>query len=192
MSINYVNWMAAAAIGYGFGQFFAGWNLCMMWQVPKAERRMRAEVLGELLQTAPNKRSERILDLCFYVVSNKEEKEVLVLPNEVLPEIYRHLEKRIRREGMLERESKYFKALTEIEFLRYRRSDGIWDSHHVTAEDTKFWDIPTVERPMGFEKEIERVQKRIEEYKNGKEDADKERVGEVLSDFSLRLRNGYP
>ncbi|KAJ8067511.1 hypothetical protein OCU04_004854 [Sclerotinia nivalis] len=86
---------------------------------------------------------------------------------------------------MLERESRCFEALIETEFLRHRRSDGIWDSHQITAEETKFWDIPTVERPMGFEKEIERVQKRIEEYKNGKEDADKERVGEVLGGASL-------
>ncbi|EDO02436.1 predicted protein [Sclerotinia sclerotiorum 1980 UF-70] len=43
--------------------FADGWDYAKKYQVPKAEARMRAIILCDLLQTPPSKRFERILDL---------------------------------------------------------------------------------------------------------------------------------
>ncbi|CAD6444749.1 daea444e-5cff-4357-96e5-4c0edaa53f1a [Sclerotinia trifoliorum] len=180
MAFYWIYVVEAAMILHAFMMFLYGIDYAKMYQLPKAEDQMRARILCDLLQTPPSKRFERILDLCFFLVSNENEKEMLHLPNEVLSEIYQHLEKRIRRERLLEEEPKRFMVLTEKEFKRYKSSESSWDSGS-TEEILKSWDIPTVERPMGLEKEIERVQKRIKDHKNSKEDTDKEGVGEMLS-----------
>ncbi|TGO07365.1 hypothetical protein BTUL_0287g00060 [Botrytis tulipae] len=125
---------------------------------------MRAKLLLDLLQIAPENRRERILDFCFFIVSdNKTE-----VPQEVLPEILEHLEKRIGGTETLQ-PSEWYRTLSWHEFRRYY--DALLKSNpcrqKITLEDQESWNIPTVERPMGFEKEIARVQKRIDEYKNG-------------------------
>lgn len=73
-----------------------GWQLGHIHACPHFERRMRAKVLNELLKTPPEDRSKRILDLCFFVVADNEDTQSL-LQDDVLPEVYEHLEKEMRR-----------------------------------------------------------------------------------------------
>ncbi|TGO44828.1 hypothetical protein BCON_0457g00050 [Botryotinia convoluta] len=147
--------------------FCFGWYLCRRYGCSgysRGENRMRAKLLLDLLQIAPENRLEIILDFCFFIISDKETE----VPQEVLPEILEHLEKRIGGTETMQ-PSEWFRTLTRYEFRRY--CDALLDSdprrRKITLEDQESWNIPTVERPMGFEKEIARVQKRIEEYKKG-------------------------
>ncbi|TGO44675.1 hypothetical protein BOTNAR_0768g00020 [Botryotinia narcissicola] len=108
-----------------FVALLSGWLICSEFSrggYRGGESRMRAKLLLQLLQMSPEGRSDRILDLFFFVLSDKT--------NEV----------------------------PEVSPSRRR---------NFPLEIKENWNIPTVERPMGFEKEISRVQKLIEEYKKG-------------------------
>lgn len=48
---------------------------------------MRAKLLGDLLQADPDRQSERVLDLSFYVVSDSWTIVPRILNEEVLPDI---------------------------------------------------------------------------------------------------------
>ncbi|KAM0123719.1 hypothetical protein ACHAPC_010830 [Botrytis cinerea] len=126
---------------------------------------MRAKLLLYVLQTAPENRLERILDFCFFVISDK----TIEVPEETLPEILEHLERRIGSTEMA-RQSEWFSTLSMHEFNRYcdvelKTNPDLGRLVPWEIEESR--NIPIVERPMGFEKEIARVQKRIEEYKKG-------------------------
>ncbi|QSZ36758.1 hypothetical protein DSL72_006641 [Monilinia vaccinii-corymbosi] len=151
---------------FGFG-YLAGSHDTECW--------MRAGLLAELLETDPEKRSERILDLCFYVISDEMNRGTL--NEKVLPEVLQHLEKRIRQPGMILRESEKFGSLTRFEDSTYFISSRKNPGRQPTEEDKRYWNIPTLEYPMGFEREIKTVEKCIEEYKKRKGDASKETEG---------------
>ncbi|KAF7951963.1 uncharacterized protein EAE97_001460 [Botrytis byssoidea] len=151
-----------------FVALLSGWMICSEFSrggYRGGESRMRAKLLLQLLQMSPEERSDRILDLFFFVLSDKTNN----VPEEVLPEILEHLERRIGGTETVQR-SEWFRTLTTNELDRY-----IYVQCRVTPsrrrnfplEIKENWNIPTAERPMGFEKEISRVQKLIEEYKKG-------------------------
>ncbi|TGO44825.1 hypothetical protein BCON_0457g00010 [Botryotinia convoluta] len=73
-----------------------GWRLGQIYGYSEYERQMRAKVLNELLKTPPEERSKRVLDLCFFVLADKKTTQSL-LQDDVLPEVYEHLEKEMRR-----------------------------------------------------------------------------------------------
>ena len=75
---------------------------------------MRAKLLLYVLQTAPENRLERILDFCFFVISGK----TIEVPEETLPEILEHLERRIGSTEMA-RQSEWFSTLSMHELSRY-------------------------------------------------------------------------
>ncbi|KAF5876921.1 uncharacterized protein Bfra_001279 [Botrytis fragariae] len=114
--------------------FLAGWAGAQEFGHAKQDRQMRARVLNEILEAPPEKRTERILELCFFVIADNESTRCQ-LENNVLPEVYEHLEKQMRRNEM----------------------DG-----------GRFWDVLGVGKWMGYEKQISRVQGRIEEFKERK------------------------
>ncbi|KAF7898135.1 hypothetical protein EAF00_004581 [Botryotinia globosa] len=138
-----------------FGALLSGWMIYSEFSrggYRGGESRMRAKLLLQLLQMSPEERSDRILDLFFFVLSDKTTE----VPEEVLPEILEHLQRRIGGTETVQR-SEWFRTLTTDELDRYS------DVQRIKGN----WNIPTVESPMGFEKEIARVQKCIEEYKKG-------------------------
>ncbi|KAF7933913.1 uncharacterized protein EAE98_003622 [Botrytis deweyae] len=145
-----------------------GWFICSEYGrdgYTGGESRMRAKLLLQLLQMSPEERSDRILDLFFFVLSEKTTE----VPEEVLPDILEHLERRISDTETVQR-SEWFRTLSTSEFNRYCNAQlRVTPSrrYNFALEIKENWNIPTVERPMGFEKEIARVQKRIEEYKRG-------------------------
>ncbi|KAF7890029.1 uncharacterized protein EAF02_002444 [Botrytis sinoallii] len=151
-----------------FGALLSGWLICSQYGrdgYTGGESRMRAKLLLQLLQMSPEERSDRILDLFFFVLSGKTTE----VPEEVLPEILEHLERRIGGTETVQR-SEWFRTLSTSELNRYCDAQlRVTPSRrrNFALEIKENWNIPTVERPMGFEKEIARVQKRIEEYKRG-------------------------
>ncbi|TGO36246.1 hypothetical protein BHYA_0131g00240 [Botrytis hyacinthi] len=158
-----------------FYEFFAyflalgcGWLICSEYGrggYTGGESRMRAKLLLQLLQMSPEERSDRILDLFFFLLSDKTTE----VPEEFLPEILEHLERRIGSTETVQR-SEWFRTLTTYELDRYCNVQlRVTPSRRCNfpLEIKENWNIPTVEHPMGFEKEIARVQKRIEEYKKG-------------------------
>ncbi|KAI9647847.1 hypothetical protein NHQ30_004235 [Ciborinia camelliae] len=158
------------------GAVFVGHLFTRGYLYPKIQRQMREILLLELLETAPERRSDRILDFCFYIIS--DDKAKMQLTEKGLQEVLEHLDKRIYQKEPVERENRAPFPWTWDEYLEYRRVLRMGPSQKFTEEDIKHWDIPTVERPMGFEKQLQRVQKRIEEYRKGKEDASNENGGE--------------
>ncbi|THV45531.1 hypothetical protein BGAL_0477g00010 [Botrytis galanthina] len=151
-----------------FVALLSGWLFCLEFGrggYKGGESRMPAKLLLQLLQMSPEERSDRILDLFFFVLSDKTTE----VPEEVLPVILEHLERRIGGKETVQR-SEWFRTLTTGEFERYIDVQlRVTPSRrrNFPLEIKENWNIPTVERPMGFEKEIARVQKRIEEYKKG-------------------------
>lgn len=69
--------------------------------------------------------------------------------------------------------------MTREELSRYKKANSYTD------EGEKYWDIPIIGHSMGFEKEIEKVQKRIEEWKREKEDVS-EKIEEETSIEDLK------
>ncbi|KAF7890028.1 uncharacterized protein EAF02_002443 [Botrytis sinoallii] len=120
---------------------FAGWECAQTFGRAKQDRQMRARVLNEILEAPPEKRTERILELCFFVIADNESTRSR-LENDVLPEVYEYLEMQMRRNEM----------------------DG-----------GRFRDVLCVEKWMGYEKQVLRVKKRIEEFKEKEREREKEK-----------------
>ncbi|KAG4033908.1 hypothetical protein MFRU_004g04040 [Monilinia fructicola] len=155
------------------------------WLIPQTEICMRARLLADLLDTDPEKRHEMILDLCFFVVKHKYYRERL--DKKFLPEIHQHLERRIREPGMIRRASRRFQSLTCIERARYTVASGhtFWDRerNRIDAEELRHWNIPTLERPMGLENELAKVERWIEEFREEMA-ASREIDGQICEDKS--------
>ncbi|KAF7898136.1 hypothetical protein EAF00_004582 [Botryotinia globosa] len=136
----FIDWfLPTAATVSMFVFFFAGWQYSQDFGHAKQYRQMRALVLNEILEAPPEKRSERTLELCFFVIADNVRTRS-ELENSVLPEVYEHLEMQMRRNEM----------------------DG-----------GRFLDVLCVKKWMGYEKQILRVQKRIEEFKEKKREREK-------------------
>ncbi|KAF7954147.1 hypothetical protein EAE96_005278 [Botrytis aclada] len=163
-----------------------GWLFCSMFGYnfyAKGESRMRAALLLQLLKKSPEERYDRILDLFFFVLSDKKAK----VPEEFLPEILEHLERRISATETVQR-SEWFLTMTTAECERYcdiQLRVNPDRQRYVPLAIKQSWDIPTLERPMGFEKEIVRVQRRIEEYKKGIPSSRAEMVNRGLRDWHI-------
>jgi len=94
MFIDWVIYIAPICIA--MVMFLGGWEASQLYGHSKQLRQMRARVLNEILETPPEERINRMLDLCFFVVA--DEKDTLeILEVEVLPEVYAHLEMRLRQ-----------------------------------------------------------------------------------------------
>lgn len=168
------------------GSIPIGWALCGICEIPWHQRQWRKKVLEDLLETPPEQRSERVLDLYFYTMNNYEKEFLFTPQNKLHPnakEVIEHLEKRIYQKEPVYRDAGNWRALTIGEKEKYENAMGL--KNKVYIEDTRTWDIPTVERPMGFEKHIKVVKKHIADYKEYKEMMQKESEGEKGAKLSV-------
>ncbi|KAM3148374.1 hypothetical protein ABEW05_011415 [Botrytis cinerea] len=135
--------------------FLGGWEASQLYGHSKQLRQMRARVLNEILETPPEERINRMLDLCFFVVADKKD-TLEILEVDVLPEVYAHLEMRLRQ---------------------------------IELEGRRFENILTVDSQMGYEEQIKRVWKLIEEFRK-RERGERELEKETSKDISESRKEG--
>lgn len=72
-----------------------GWKSARFYKYSEYQCRLRAKLFNEILKAPPEKRSKKMLDMCFFLVA---EGRSSLLSDEVLPEVYEHLEKEMHQD----------------------------------------------------------------------------------------------
>lgn len=74
--------------------FFLGWNSGRVSKNSEYQCQLRAKLFNEILKAPPEKRSKKMLDMCFFLVA---EGRSSLLSDDVLPEVYEHLENEMQK-----------------------------------------------------------------------------------------------
>ncbi|KAM3148373.1 hypothetical protein ABEW05_011414 [Botrytis cinerea] len=74
--------------------YFVGWMSGRVSKHSEYQCRVRAKLFNEILKAPPEKRSKKMLDMCFFLVA---EGRSSLLSDDVLPEVYEHLENEMHK-----------------------------------------------------------------------------------------------